>query len=105
MAYAFMLLNDYRSLNPQTEHYLLDILKITFSFNTTIIMFGILIVLMNNTFEEIYKNAVPQRTKISVNIGILSICYFNCIIYKALTEEVVEWSKEKGNIQTTDEIT
>lgn len=32
-------------------------------------------------------------------------CFPWSIIYKALTEEVDEWSKEKGNIQTTDEVT
>ncbi|CAG8749588.1 7074_t:CDS:2, partial [Rhizophagus irregularis] len=113
-----MLLNDYSSLDSQTENYLSDILKITFSFSTTIIIFNILIALMNNTYKKIYKNArtawVMQRAEVIVNIEILLIHYFNCklfygdcfpwsIIYKALTEEVDEWSKEKGNIQTTDE--
>lgn len=37
-----MLLNDYSSLDSQTENYLSDILKITFSFSTTIIIFNIL---------------------------------------------------------------
>ncbi|PKY31879.1 hypothetical protein RhiirB3_449710 [Rhizophagus irregularis] len=115
-----MLLNDYSSLDSQTENYLSDILKITFSFSTTIIIFNILIALMNNTYKKIYKNArtawVMQRAEVIVNIEILLIHYFNrklfygdcfpwSIIYKALTEEVDEWSKEKGNIQTTDEVT
>ncbi|GBC52321.2 hypothetical protein GLOIN_2v1486087 [Rhizophagus irregularis DAOM 181602=DAOM 197198] len=80
----------------------------------------IAVALMNNTYKKIYKNArtawVMQRAEVIVNIEILLIHYFNCklfygdcfpwsIIYKALTEEVDEWSKEKGNIQTTDEVT
>ncbi|CAG8552795.1 9919_t:CDS:2 [Ambispora leptoticha] len=52
-----MLLSDYSSLSPWINNRLLDILKVSFSFSTTIVILNILIALMNNAYEETYKNA------------------------------------------------
>ncbi|CAG8605152.1 3667_t:CDS:2 [Ambispora leptoticha] len=52
-----MLLNDYTSLLPWTSNHLLDFLVMAFSFSTTIVTLNILIALMNNAYEETYKNA------------------------------------------------
>ncbi|CAB4443828.1 unnamed protein product [Rhizophagus irregularis] len=52
-----ILLNDYSSLEPWTKNYLLDILMITFSLSTAIILFNVLIALVSNAYEETLKNA------------------------------------------------
>ncbi|CAG8527889.1 14575_t:CDS:2 [Dentiscutata erythropus] len=52
-----MLLGDYDSLAPWTNNSFLDIIRIVFSFTTTIIILNILIALMNDTYEETSKHA------------------------------------------------
>ncbi|CAG8468024.1 4563_t:CDS:2 [Acaulospora morrowiae] len=52
-----MLLNNYDSLRPWTQNYMLDIFMIVFSLSTAIIMFNILIALINDSYKETYKKA------------------------------------------------
>ncbi|CAG8588186.1 11153_t:CDS:2 [Rhizophagus irregularis] len=97
-----ILLNDYSSLEPWTKNYLLDILMITFSLSTAIILFNVLIALVSNAYEETLKNAhtiwVIELAEIIAEIELNPLIshYFPTlraevpwtIIYRASTEDV-----------------
>ncbi|PKK66951.1 hypothetical protein RhiirC2_752576, partial [Rhizophagus irregularis] len=116
-----ILLNDYSSLEPWTKNYLLDILMITFSLSTAIILLNVLIALVSNTYKETLKNAhtiwVIELAEIIAEIELnpllslqpsLSKELINAswtIVYKASTENVEKWATKheemKKNYQNT----
>ncbi|PKY47556.1 hypothetical protein RhiirA4_462789 [Rhizophagus irregularis] len=101
-----ILLNDYSSLEPWTKNYLLDILMITFSLSTAIILFNVLIALVSNAYEETLKNAhtiwVIELAEIIAEIELNPLISYYLptlraevpwtIIYKASTEDVEKWA-------------
>ncbi|RIB24773.1 hypothetical protein C2G38_2031593 [Gigaspora rosea] len=52
-----MLQGDYSSLAPWSNNVILDTLRSTFAFITTLVILNILIALMNNAYERTYKHA------------------------------------------------
>ncbi|RGB37842.1 hypothetical protein C1646_693499 [Rhizophagus diaphanus] len=97
-----ILTNDYSSLEPWTKNYLLDILMITFSLSTAIILLNVLIALVSNTYKETLKNArtiwVIELAEIiaenELNPFIPSFLYEELpwtFVYRASTKDVEKW--------------
>ncbi|GBC25663.2 uncharacterized protein OCT59_020055 [Rhizophagus irregularis] len=113
-----MLLNNYSSLEPWTNNYLLDIFMIVFSLSTAIVLFNILIAIISDSYKITCKKAhtiwVMELVELMAEFELCDkimpmfrIPSPTTVIYRASAEDVDEWAtkleKEKILIPWEDD--